>query len=104
MNLSELRQISVKVVRPAQISGGGERWREKSGNFPLSQNSNFASRNPRVGTPTKPLSRDDSRCSPFQLLSKVMTPMRAGTAAFTEMVSLFLPLLRKNEFIFKYAS
>ncbi|WP_205280819.1 hypothetical protein [Leptospira ainlahdjerensis] len=28
-NQLELRRSSVKVARPTQISGGGERWREK---------------------------------------------------------------------------
>ncbi|AOP33157.1 hypothetical protein A0128_04385 [Leptospira tipperaryensis] len=52
-NLSELRLPSVKVARPAQISGGGAGGGKNRVTFPLSQNSNFARKNSDVGTPTK---------------------------------------------------
>ncbi len=52
---SELRQCSIKVARPSQILGGGVGGGKNSGNFPISQNSNFARKNSRVGTPATPL-------------------------------------------------
>ncbi|MBM9577035.1 hypothetical protein JWG45_07690 [Leptospira sp. 201903070] len=39
-------------ARPTLILGGGAGGGKSSGNSPLSQNSNLASTNPRVGTPT----------------------------------------------------
>jgi hypothetical protein len=48
----------VKVAGPALILGGGVGGGKNSEDFPLSENSNFASANPSVGTLTKfPFSR-----------------------------------------------
>ncbi|TGM57887.1 hypothetical protein EHQ97_09400 [Leptospira adleri] len=41
-------ESTVKVAGPTLILGGGERWRENSGDFSLSQNSNFASKKARL--------------------------------------------------------
>ncbi|AOP33370.1 hypothetical protein A0128_05630 [Leptospira tipperaryensis] len=51
INLSELRQRSVKLTAPPFFGRRGGGWKN-SGNFSLSQNHNFARKIPIVGTPT----------------------------------------------------
>ncbi len=97
-NPSELRRSPVKIARPTLTLGGGERWWENSGEFPLSEISNNTMKN------SSPSLRRNSYKNPFltrshfplELLNVSILPRRENES-FADSAHSFLRMIwQKN--------